>query len=71
MAQKLIKDFRTAYIERFPRTSNSHADVLATLFSAVNSKLKRIIEMEYLPKSSIKIGGQPTICDIETDLGVS
>ena len=71
MVQKLIKGFRTAYVERFPRTNNSHANALATLASAVDSKLKRTIEVEYLPRPSIKTGGQPIVCDIEADLGVS
>lgn len=54
MAQKLIKEFRTAYVERFSRTNNSHADALATLASAVDSKLKRTIEVEFLPRPSIE-----------------
>ena len=70
MTQKLIKEFKTAYVERFPITNNSHSDALATLASAVDSKLKRTIEVEYLPKPSIKTGGQPTICDLEDDFGV-
>lgn len=70
LAQKLINDFRTAYVERFPRTRNSHANALAILASAVDSKLKRIIEVELLPKPSIETRGQ-IICDIETELGVS
>ena len=44
LAQKLIKEFRMAYIEKFPRTSNSHADALATLASAVDSKVKITIK---------------------------
>lgn len=57
MAQKLIKEFRTTYIKRFPITSKSHADALATLASAMGSKLKRTIEVEYLPNPSTEIGG--------------
>ena len=71
LAQKLIISFKTAYIEKFPRTSNSHADTLATLASIVDSKLKRMIEVEYLLKPSIDPGGQRTVFDIETDLGIS
>ena len=57
MAQKLIKEFKTTYIEKFPRTSNSHADALTTLASAIDSKMKRTIEVEYLPKPGVEIGG--------------
>ena len=57
LAQKLIMEFRTAYIQRFPRTSKSHADALATLVSAVDSKLKRFIEVEYLSNPSIETRG--------------
>lgn len=58
MAQKLIKEFRSAHIERFSRTNNSHAGALTTLVFAVDSKLKRTIEVEYLPKPSIETGGK-------------
>lgn len=57
MDQKLIKEFWTAYIEKFPRTSNSHAHALATLALAVDSKLNRTFEVESLPKLSIETGG--------------
>ena len=49
LAQKLIKNFQTPYIERFPRSSNSHGDALATLASAVNSDMKRTIKVEFQP----------------------
>lgn len=71
LAKKLIKEFRMAYIERFPRTRNSHANALATLASAVDSSLKRTIEVKYLLKSSIETMGQSTICDIEANIGIS
>lgn len=70
LAQKLIKDFRTAFVERFPRTNNSHADTLATLASAVDLKLKRLIEVEFLPKQSIETGWE-FIYDIEANLSIS
>lgn len=56
---------------KFPRTSNSNADALTTLASAVDSSLKRTIAEEYLSGPSIKTWGQSTVCDIEADLGVS
>ena len=56
MAQKLIRGFRTTYIEKVPKTSNSHADALATLAYTVDLKLKRTIEVEYLSKPSIESG---------------
>ena len=72
MAQKLFREFESAYIERFPRTSNSHADALATLASAIDSKLKRTIEVEFLPKPSIETGSRcQVICEIEANLGVN
>lgn len=52
LAQGLFKDFDSAYIERSSRSSNSHADALATLASAINSTSKRTIEVEFLPKPS-------------------
>lgn len=57
LAQKLIKEFRTAYVERFPRTSNSHANALATLALAVDSRLKRTLEVEFLSRLSIETRG--------------
>ena len=52
LAQKLFKDFDCAYIERFLRTNNSHADALAALSSVIDSNMKRIIEVEFLPRPS-------------------
>lgn len=46
-AQKLFRNFNSAYIERFSRISNSHANVLGTLASAVDSNMKRTIEVEF------------------------
>lgn len=69
LAQKLLKEFKSDYIERFPITS--HTDVLGTLASTVDSSLKRTIEVEYLHMLSIETKGQPTICDIEGNHGVS
>ena len=40
LAHRLFREFKLAYIEKFPRTSNSHANALATLASAVDSNLK-------------------------------
>ena len=62
LAQQLIKSFTSAYVERFPRTNNSHAYALATLASAVNSKMKRTIDVEYLPKPSIESELNQVMC---------
>ena len=72
LAQKLFREFESAYIERFPRTNNSHADALTTLASAVNSKLRRTIEVEFLPRPSMEAEAQcRMVCNVETNLGVS
>ena len=54
LAQQLLKSFTSAYVERFPILNNSHADALTTLASAVDSKIKRAIDVEYLIRSSIE-----------------
>lgn len=67
---KLFKSFNLAYIERFPTTSNSHADGLAILAWAVESNMKRTIKVKFLPKPSIDIEQDcHMVFDIETDLG--
>lgn len=48
LAQKPLREFTLVYIERFPRTSNSHAYTLSTLASAVEFGKKRTIEVELL-----------------------
>ena len=53
LAQKLFRDFKSAYIERFPWTSNNYADALVTLASTVKSEMMRIIEVEFLSRLSI------------------
>lgn len=54
LAQKLFRSFNSACIERFPRTSNSHADALATIALAVKSNMERTIEVEFLPRPIIE-----------------
>ena len=72
LAQKLIRNFRSAYIERFPKMSKSHADALATLASAVDSDMKRIIDVEFLPRPSIETEQTcHLVFDIEANLGPS
>lgn len=72
LAQKLFSSFNSAYIERFSRTSNSYADALATLASAMESEMKRIIEVEFLSRPSIDAEkGCHTVFNVEADLGVS
>ena len=71
LTQKLFREFKSSYIKRFPRTSNSHAYTLATLASAVDSSLKRTIEVEYLPTPSIETDqGCHVIFYVKTDLGL-
>lgn len=68
----LFKCFKSPYIERFSRTSNSHADALATLASAVDSKMKRTIEVDFLPRPSIDVDQNCLmVFSVETDLHVS
>ena len=57
LAQKLFREFISAYVENFPLTSNNHADALTTLVSAMESENKRAIEVKFLP-----------IPDVEADL---
>lgn len=72
LAQKLFKSFYSSYIERFPRMSNSHANTLVNLASAVESNIKRIIEVEFLPRSNIDAEHDCHIVfDVEADLGGS
>lgn len=54
LAQQLLKSFTSAYVERFSKINNSHADALATLASEVDSKMKRTINVKYLPRPSIE-----------------
>lgn len=53
LAQQLLKPFTSDYIKRFPRINNSHADSLTTLASTVSSKIKRTINVEYLPDPAL------------------
>ena len=54
LAHKLFKSFNSTYIERFPRMINSHVYALATPASAVESDMKRTIEVEFLLRPSIE-----------------
>lgn len=70
LAQKLLKSFNSAYIERFPRISKSHAEALATLASTVKSDMKRTNEVEFPSRPSIDAEqGCHLIFDIKADLG--
>lgn len=69
---KLFKSFNLAYIERFPKTSISHADALATFTSTVELNMKRTIEVEFLPRPSIEADQDcNTVFDVEVDLEIS
>ena len=71
LAKRLFKRFNSAYIERFPRTSNSHVDALATFASKVDSNMKRTIEVEFLSRPSIDAEHDCLmVFDVEADLGV-
>lgn len=72
LAQKLFKSFNSAYIKRFSQTNNSHADTLVTFSSAVESDMKIIIEVEFLPRPTIDAEQDcHMVFDVEVDLGVS
>ena len=53
LAQRLFRNFKFAYIERLPRISKSHVDAFQTLAFAVESEMKRLIEVKFLPRPSI------------------
>lgn len=53
LARSLLQTFATVEIQRIPRTSNSHADALATLASSINSQGKREVEVTFLHTPSI------------------
>lgn len=71
LAQRLVIKFNSVYIERFPRANKSYDNALPTLTSAMDSKLKRDVEVEFLPSPSIKPGEQQIMYDIEVNLGIS
>lgn len=71
LAQKLLREFTLVYIDRFPRTSNSHAYTLSMLASAVEFGKKRTIEVELLSTPCIDARQYSNMTfDIEADLGV-
>jgi hypothetical protein len=53
LAMSLAEQFEIARIGQHSRTTNSHADALATLASAIPSDLRRTIQLERLCKPSI------------------
>ena len=55
LAKKLLSQFRNAEIKQIGRDSNSHADALASLASAVEAGKKRIVEVESLERPSIEL----------------
>lgn len=70
LAQKL-KNFKSAYIERFPQTSNNHANALATFASIVKLEIKITIEVEFMLRPSIEADRNCNmVCDVKFDLGV-
>ncbi|MDR5650872.1 reverse transcriptase-like protein, partial [Staphylococcus nepalensis] len=54
-ALSLIKQFDQAAVDSHPRSTNSHADALATLASAIPSDLKRTIKVEIQATPSLKL----------------
>ena len=53
-ARESLKDFRAVRVEKIGRESNSHADALAGLASAVKESTQRPIVIEHLSKSSLE-----------------
>ncbi|CAL8130627.1 unnamed protein product [Prunus armeniaca] len=52
--QGLLKDFPTFTIQQVPRAENTHADVLASLGSALDTQFRHSIPVEHLDQPSIK-----------------
>ena len=67
--KQLISQFERTEVKQIGRESNSHADALANLASAVKAKNKRTVEVETLEKPSIEL--QPTRQVLCVDLGPS
>ncbi|MFX9209104.1 reverse transcriptase-like protein, partial [Acinetobacter baumannii] len=53
--KQLLLQFEKVEVKQIGRESNSHADALASLASAVEAGRKRTIEVEALEKPSIKL----------------
>ncbi|KAJ8639949.1 hypothetical protein MRB53_016643 [Persea americana] len=54
-AKELLSQFQRAEVQQIGRESNSHADALASLASAVEAGNKRTVEVETLEKPSIEL----------------
>ncbi|XXG88270.1 hypothetical protein AAC387_Pa12g0503 [Persea americana] len=68
-AKGLLSEFERAEVQQIGRESNSHADALTSLASAVEAQNKRIVEVETLQGPSIELQRpQQLMC---VDLGLS
>ena len=54
-AKELLSQFQRVEVQQIGRESNSHADALASLASAVEAGNRRIVEVETLEKPSIEL----------------
>ena len=52
-ANSLLAKFDHHELNQITRDQNTHTDALACLASAINSKVKRTIEVEFIPEPSI------------------
>ena len=68
-AKQLLSQFERAEVKQIGRESNSHADALANLSSAVEAGNKRTVEVKTLEKPSIEL--QPLRQVMCVDLGLS
>ena len=53
MANSLLGKFDHHKLNQITRDQNTHADALAWLASAINSEIKRTIEVGFIPEPSI------------------
>ena len=54
-AKQLLSQFERVEVKQIDRDSNSHADVLANLASAVKAGNKRTVKVETLERPSIEL----------------
>ncbi|KAI5350997.1 hypothetical protein L3X38_003888 [Prunus dulcis] len=52
--QELLKEFPTFTIQQVPRAENAHADTLASLGSALDTKFKSSIPVEHVDRPRIE-----------------
>ncbi|MDR5650774.1 hypothetical protein, partial [Staphylococcus nepalensis] len=70
LALKLMKEFSFIEVDQHPRSTNAHADALATLASAIPSELQRSVLVEFIANPSIESEMvQVRVCMAEVSLG--